>query len=87
MLMYLPGNTQDNLVPPIEGLAGGGTAYGWNDGGFHDANALKGSINPTKVPTSDLVHLWCMPSTVNVGLQEMPRHLEPVSIVVIYCVF
>ncbi|KAH7524071.1 uncharacterized protein LOC107420255 [Ziziphus jujuba] len=74
------GNTQDALVPPIEGLAGGGTAYGWNDGGLPDSNALKGSIDPAQVPTSDLVHVWCMPSTANVGLQEMPRHLEPVNL-------
>lgn len=73
-------------MPPVEGVAGGGTAYGWNDGVLHDANPLKGSIDPTKVPTSDLVHVWCMPSTANVGLQEMPRHLEPVSIVVMYYV-
>ena len=67
-------------MPPVEGVAGGGTAYGWNDGGLHNLNPLKGSIDPTEVPTAELVHVWCMPNTTNVGPQEMPRHLEPVSI-------
>lgn len=79
MLKHLGGNPQDFVVPPVEGIAGGGTAYGWNDGGSHVSNPLKRSIDPTEVPTADLVHVWCMPSTANVGLQEMPRHLEPVS--------
>lgn len=84
-MIHLPGNAQDASVPPVEGVAGGGTAYGWNDGGLHDSNPLKGSSDPSKAPTSDLVHVWCMPSTANIGLQEMPRHLEPVSMVVMYC--
>lgn len=78
MLMHLAGNPQDMAAPPVEGVAGGGTAYGWNDG--NDLNNLKGSIDPTEIPTRDLVHVWCMPSTANVGPQDMPRHLEPVSI-------
>lgn len=71
-------NSEDIIVPPVEGVAGGGTAYGWNDGGFHSSNLRKESLNPSEVPTADLVHIWCMPSTANVGLQEMPRPLEPV---------
>ncbi|XVF63900.1 hypothetical protein PTKIN_Ptkin09bG0123600 [Pterospermum kingtungense] len=67
-------------VPPVEGVAGGGTAYGWNDGGFHVSNPLKDSIDPTEVPTSDLVHVWCLPSTANVGPQEVPRNLEPINL-------
>ncbi|KAJ0024655.1 hypothetical protein Pint_08925 [Pistacia integerrima] len=67
---------QGTAVPPVEGVAGGGTAYGWNDEG---SDPLKGSINPAEVPTGDLVHVWCLPSTANVGHQEMPRHLEPES--------
>ncbi|XWS25736.1 hypothetical protein CRYUN_Cryun27aG0093100 [Craigia yunnanensis] len=76
----LAGNQQDMVVPPVEGVAGGGTAYGWNDGGFHVSNPLKGSIDPTKVPTADLVHVWCLLSTTNVGPQEVPRNLEPISL-------
>ncbi|XVE69920.1 hypothetical protein DITRI_Ditri10aG0030100 [Diplodiscus trichospermus] len=75
-----PGNPQDMNVPPVEGVAGGGTAYGWNDGGFHVSNPLKGAIDPTEVPTADLVHVWCLPSTANVGPQEMPRTLEPINL-------
>lgn len=67
-------------VPPVEGVAGGGTAYGWSDSGLPDPSRLKGAIDPTKVPSSDLVHVWCMPSTANVGPQDMPRSLEPVSV-------
>ncbi|XP_056177270.1 uncharacterized protein LOC115669811 isoform X2 [Syzygium oleosum] len=73
-------NPEDIIVPPVEGVAGGGTAYGWNDGGFHVSNLLKESINPSEVPTADLVHIWCMPSTANVGHQEMPRPLEPINL-------
>lgn len=69
------------MVPPVEGVAGGGTAYGWSDDSFHGTNAIKGSIDPTEVPSADLVHVWCMPSTANVGPQEMPRDLEPVSMI------
>lgn len=81
MLIHLPGNHQDVSVPPVEGVAGGGTAYGWTDGGLQGSNPHKGSVDPTEVPTADLVHVWCMPSTANVGPQEMPRNLEPVCIV------
>lgn len=80
--MQLAGNPQDVVVPPVEGVAGGGTAYGWNDGGTHGLN-VKGPIDPTGIPTRDLVHVWCMPSTANVGPQDMPRHLEPVSTFVV----
>ncbi|KAJ4701901.1 Alpha-1,6-mannosyl-glycoprotein 2-beta-N-acetylglucosaminyltransferase [Melia azedarach] len=71
-------NPQGTVVPPVEGVAGGGTAYGWNDGG--SSCSLKGSIDLTEVPAADLVHVWCMPSTANVGPQEMPRHLEPINL-------
>jgi len=89
-LNYLlhPGNLpQEVVVPPVEGVAGGGTSYGWNDGGTHDLIHLKGPIDPTEIPTRDLVHVWCMPSTANIGAQEMPRHLEPVSIFILYYIF
>ncbi|RHN70991.1 hypothetical protein MtrunA17_Chr3g0141451 [Medicago truncatula] len=71
---------QEVVVPPVEGVAGGGTSYGWNDGGTHDLIHLKGPIDPTEIPTRDLVHVWCMPSTANIGAQEMPRHLEPINL-------
>lgn len=80
MLKCLAGNPQDTVVPPVEGVAGGGTAYGWNDNCSQSSGPLNGSINPTEIPTADLVHVWCMPSTANVGPQEVPRPLEPVSI-------
>ncbi|CAK9142823.1 unnamed protein product [Ilex paraguariensis] len=73
-------NNQGIMVPPVEGVAGGGTAYGWNDSGFHDPRPLRGAIDPMKVPSAELVHVWCMPSTSNVGAQEMPRPLEPISL-------
>lgn len=72
------------MVPPVEGVAGGGTAYGWSDGSFTGTNAIKGSIDPTEAPSADLVHVWCMPSTANVGPQEMPRDLEPVSMIILF---
>ncbi|MED6118426.1 hypothetical protein PIB30_002132 [Stylosanthes scabra] len=73
------GNSQE-AVPPVEGVAGGGTAYGWNDGGTAGLSNLKGAIDPTEIPTKDLVNVWCMPSTANVGPQDMPRHLEPTNL-------
>lgn len=74
------GNQPDFSVPPVEGVAGGGTAYGWSDGDVSIFDRLKGSIDPSEVPSSDLVHVWCMPSTANVGPQDMPRQLEPVTL-------
>lgn len=68
---------------PVEGVAGGGTAYGFNDGGLN-SEPLKQSTDPTEVPTSDLVHVWCMPNTVNVGSQETPRPLETVTLLLIH---
>ncbi|RWR95698.1 Cyclin-A2-1 [Cinnamomum micranthum f. kanehirae] len=76
------GNHLDIEVPPVEGVAGGGTGYGWNDGNSHGSNSLHGVVDPTKIPSSDLLHVWCMPSTTNVGQQEMPRPLEPISLLV-----
>ncbi|PSR99714.1 TPR repeat-containing protein [Actinidia chinensis var. chinensis] len=74
------GNSQDLMVPPVEGVAGGGTAYGWGDSGQHDSSQLRGTIDPAKVPSIDLVHAWYMPSTANVGPQDMPRPVEPISL-------
>ncbi|XP_019153114.1 PREDICTED: uncharacterized protein LOC109149659 [Ipomoea nil] len=74
------GNHQEIMVPPVEGVAGGGTAYGWTDSEVHDPRPLRGAIDPAKVPSSELVHVWCMPSTANVGQQDMPQRLEPISL-------
>ncbi|KAL7261977.1 hypothetical protein ACSBR1_000383 [Camellia fascicularis] len=74
------GNPQDMMVPPVEGVAGGGTAYGWDDTGLHNSSPLRGTIDPAKVPSADLVHVWCMPNTANVGPQDMPRTLEPITL-------
>lgn len=79
--MLMAGNHQDVTVPPVEGVAGGGTAYGWNDGGTQGLNLRKRAVDPTEIPTKDIVYVWSMPSTANVGSQDMPRHLEPVSLV------
>ncbi|CAN0905811.1 hypothetical protein LINGRAHAP2_LOCUS23879 [Linum grandiflorum] len=73
------GNPQDVVVPPVEGVAGGGTAYGWNEGGVDSSSLLNGSIDPSVVPTADLAHVWCMPNSANVGPQDMPRNLEPLE--------
>lgn len=67
-------------MPPVEGVAGGGTAYGWGHNGVQDSSRFKGPVDPTKVPASDLVHVWCMPSSANVGPQDLPRPLEPISL-------
>lgn len=78
----LPSKSPQDMVPPIEGVAGGGTAYGWTEDfpQTQNPNLLRGTIDPTRVPSSELVHVWCMPSTTNIGPQEMPRPLEPVSL-------
>lgn len=74
------GSTQNLVVPPVEGVAGGGTGYGWSDGVSQESVPFTGEIDPRKVPTADLLHVWCMPSTANVGQQEMPRPLENISL-------
>ncbi|KAK6131194.1 hypothetical protein DH2020_035065 [Rehmannia glutinosa] len=76
----IPGSHPEVIVPPVEGVAGGGTAYGWGEIGTQDPYLLRGSIDPRKVNSSELVHVWCMPSSANVGPQDMPRTLEPISL-------
>ena len=56
-MVGLAGNLQEVMVPPIEGVAGGGTSYGWSDGTIQISAALKGAIDPTEVPSSELVHV------------------------------
>lgn len=70
---------QNFVVPPVEGVAGGGTSYGWDDGSQNPVSMM-GEIDPKKMPTEDLVHVWCMPSTANVGRQETPRPLENIQL-------
>lgn len=74
------GKTQNVSVPPVEGVAGGGTSYGWVDGGLRGTNLGAGVIDPTKVHSDDLLHVWSMPSTANVSQQEAPRPLEKVNL-------
>ncbi|XP_051139478.1 uncharacterized protein LOC127257166 isoform X1 [Andrographis paniculata] len=78
--MEASGNHQEVEVPPVEGVAGGGTAYGWSETDVDDAHLPRGLIDPMKVHSSALVHAWCMPSTANVGPQDIPRKLEPISL-------
>lgn len=78
MPVYSGGNPVYITMPPVEGVAGGGTGYGWNDGGFENSCSFPRVIDPTKVPTAEFLHVWCMPNTANVGQQEIPRPLEPV---------
>jgi len=49
------------------------------DGGLRGTNLGAGVIDPTKVHSEDLLHVWSMPSTANVSQQEVPRPLEKVS--------
>ncbi|KAF3645754.1 putative COP9 signalosome complex subunit 4-like [Capsicum annuum] len=65
---------------PVEGVAGGGTAYGWSDTGVNDPRPLRGAIDPMKVSSLELLNVWCMPNSANVGPQDMPRELEPISL-------
>jgi hypothetical protein len=67
-------------VPPVEGVSGGGTSYGWVHDDIEGPSQLTGGdIDPTKIQSAELLHVWCMPSTANVGQQEAPRPLQPVS--------
>jgi hypothetical protein len=63
--------------PPVEGVSGGGTAYGWIDASPY---MLTTDGESCRKSTSDLVSVWQMPSTANLGHQEQPRLLEDVSI-------
>ncbi|KAG2637963.1 hypothetical protein PVAP13_2NG558400 [Panicum virgatum] len=74
------GKTQSASAPPVEGVAGGGTSYGWVDGGLRGTSLGAGVIDPTKVHSEDLLHVWSMPSTANVSQQEAPRPLEKVNL-------
>ncbi|XP_073305590.1 uncharacterized protein [Primulina huaijiensis] len=74
------GSHKEMMVPPVEGVAGGGTAYGWSDSGTQTPSLPTGLIDPLKIHSSELVHVWCIPSSANVGPQDMPRTLEPISL-------
>ncbi|RLM86705.1 uncharacterized protein C2845_PM04G30620 [Panicum miliaceum] len=74
------GKTQNASAPPVEGVAGGGTSYGWVDGGLRGTSLGAGVVDPTKVHSEDLLHVWSMPSTANVSQQEAPRPLEKVNL-------
>ncbi|KAF4404264.1 hypothetical protein G4B88_014720 [Cannabis sativa] len=69
MMIHL-GNLQDILVPPVEGVAGGGTAYGWDDGGLRNLSPLKGSIDPSEVQPKKVEQLLPMADIVTPNLKE-----------------
>ncbi|GLJ14057.1 hypothetical protein SUGI_0224840 [Cryptomeria japonica] len=75
-------NTEYLAPPPVEGVAGGGTGYGWNDVSLKGPFALSKVTDSARLPTPDLLHVWGMPSTATVGHQEPPRPLEPISMLV-----
>ncbi|GJN11216.1 hypothetical protein PR202_ga29390 [Eleusine coracana subsp. coracana] len=74
------GQTQNVSVPPVEGVSGGGTSYGWVDGGLRGSSLGASVIDPTKVHSKDLLHVWSLPSTANVSQNEAPRPLEKVNL-------
>ena len=77
--MQQQNNTVDLVAPPpVEGVGGGGTGYGWSDGQEPQILGLGNEIDVTRHATSDLVHVWCMPSTAMIGHQEPPRPLQQV---------
>lgn len=69
------------VPPPVEGVGGGGTGYGWSEIGTRSLNTTAGVIDVNKHPTSDLLHVWSMPSTATIGHQEHPRPLEQVRLI------
>lgn len=79
-------NVEFVAPPPVEGVGGGGTGYGWNDssqtGATTSAILTTSDMDVSRIPTSDLVHVWCMPSTAIIGHQDPPRPLEPVGVLV-----
>ncbi|OAE31691.1 hypothetical protein AXG93_3384s1650 [Marchantia polymorpha subsp. ruderalis] len=68
------------VPPPVEGVGGGGTGYGWSEIGTRSLNTTAGVIDVNKHPTSDLLHVWSMPSTATIGHQEHPRPLEQINL-------
>lgn len=63
------------VPPPVEGVRGGGTGYGWTDSVVKNSTGL---VDVTRHPTVDLLHVWSMPNTATIGHQELPRPLERV---------
>ncbi len=56
MVKYL-GRTLQDVVPPIEGVAHGGTAYEWSDACLHGSNPLKRSIELSQLLTTNMIHV------------------------------
>lgn len=73
-------NVEFAAPPPLEGVGGGGTGYGWNEDAEVGGGVVGSEIDIARHATSDLVHVWCMPSTAIIGHQEPPRSLEQVSL-------
>ena len=65
-------------MPPLEGISGGGTGYGWNESNFKSSSSFPLGMDPSKVPTEEFINVWSLPNTATVGLHEAPRQLEPV---------
>jgi hypothetical protein len=61
-------------------VGGGGTGYGWNEDAEAGGGVVGSEIDIARHATSDLVHVWCMPSTAIIGHQEPPRSLEQVRV-------
>ncbi|KAG6554402.1 hypothetical protein Mapa_004319 [Marchantia paleacea] len=76
----MQGNVDYTIPPPVEGVGGGGTGYGWSEIGTRSLNTTAGVIDVNKHPTSDLLHVWSMPSTATIGHQEHPRPLEQINL-------
>lgn len=71
----MQGNVELVVPPPVEGVRGGGTGYGWTDAVVKNPTRL---VDVTRHPTGDLLHVWPMPNTATIGHQEPPRPLERV---------
>lgn len=72
-------NTDYISPPPVEGVAGGGTGYGWNDATFKGPCEFHRGVDLSRHSTADMLHVWAMPSTATIGHQEQPRPLEPIA--------
>ncbi|CAM6094606.1 unnamed protein product [Calypogeia fissa] len=73
----MQGNVEFVVPPPIEGVRGGGTGYGWTDSVVKNPTRL---VDVTRHPTIDLLHVWLMPNTATIGHQEPPRPLEEINL-------
>ncbi|GBG92441.1 hypothetical protein CBR_g55378, partial [Chara braunii] len=76
-------NTQAEVAaghPPVNGVRGGGTGYGWSEFGYRQDECIGRHIDARTRATAALLSVWPMPNTANVGHQEPPRPLEKVNL-------